>query len=186
MRHIQIQHKRHWKIEFFQIFWKFCNNLCLLQKQTSYRFQDWYKRKTESCAHRITSQENFRETSNFPLYRVPVRTSESSRPEVATRWCGNKFKIWLTPCTVKSSVERGSAESGSKDSKMPQELLSFFRLNKKREKTHLRMCRTAIASILEVPETYSGNFIPGMVLEIRLMIPARKKRMLREIFVAFG
>lgn len=74
------------------------------------------------------------------------------------------------------AIGQARPESGSKDSEMPQELLSFFRLNEKREKTHLRMYRTAIASILEVPGTYSGNFIPGMVFEIRLMIPARGKK----------
>lgn len=41
---------------------------------------------------------------------------------------------------------------------MPQELLSFFRLNKKHEKSRLRMYRTdAIASILKIPRTYSED-----------------------------
>lgn len=99
----------------------------------------------QSCAYRITSQENFRETSNFPLYRVRESApAESSRPEVATRWCGNKFKICRTLYVRWIRVpwcETGSDESGSKDSKVPQESLSFFRLNKKREKSRLRMCQ---------------------------------------------
>ncbi|TGZ36985.1 Uncharacterized protein DBV15_12398, partial [Temnothorax longispinosus] len=75
----------------------------------------------QPCTHRITFREKFREESNFPLYRVresaPV---ESSRPEVATRWCGNKSEIWRVLCEVsKDPVLRcgpGLAECRSKDS----------------------------------------------------------------------
>lgn len=55
----------------------------------------------QPCTHRITFREKFREESNFPLYRVPESASaESSRPEVATRWCRNKSEIWCALCKV--------------------------------------------------------------------------------------
>lgn len=155
---IRIQNKCH-KNRILSILWEFRNNLLhLLQKQSSYRFQDRYKRGTV-----VRSQDNIpgklRETSNFPVYRIRESApAESSRPEVATRLCGNKFEIWRTLWIRVPWCETGSTESGSKDSKVPQESLSFFRLNKKRKKSRLRMCRTAIPSILEILRTYITSF----------------------------